>query len=337
MSTLYLQNIVESIQWDNLPYEWLDFDFVRFSDKKTLYDYQQQSLKNALKALYKYYLDLQGKKEQFYELYKNNGLTEKLDLENKDIIKKIFQEFSKDYAIQDDKIEGYHFINRMSFWMATGSGKTLVIVKLIELLQSLMSKSLIPQKDILFLTYREDLLEQFKKHIIEFNQGNNAVLINLYDLKNYNSVKRENKLKFGNEIDVFYYRSDLISDEQKDKIIDFRNYDNNGNWYILLDESHKGDREDSKRQQFYSILSRNGFLFNFSATFTNIIDFVTCVYNFNLEQFIKRGYGKQIYISQSNILDLSRKNNDFDALEKQKIILKILLLYTYINQQKIQI
>ncbi|HRS54130.1 MAG TPA: DEAD/DEAH box helicase family protein [Bacteroidales bacterium] len=335
MSKLYLQNIVESIQWNNLLYEWLDFDFAKFSENKTLYDYQQQSLKNASKALYKYYIDLLGNKEQFFELYKNNGLTEKvdLDLKNNSKIKKIFQEFDKNFNIQDDRIEGYHFINRMSFWMATGSGKTLIVVKLIELLQSLMSKKLIPQKDILFLTYREDLLEQFKNHIEEFNKSNNTFFINLYDLKSYDSVKRENKLIFGNAIDIFYYRSDLISDEQKDKIIDFRNYDSNGNWYILLDEAHKGDREDSKRQQFYSILSRNGFLFNFSATFTNPIDFVTCAYNFNLEKFIQQGYGKQIYVLQSDISNLNKKE-EFTEIQKQIIILKILLLYTYINEQK---
>ncbi len=95
---------------------------------------------------------------------------------------------------------------------------------------------------------------------------------------------------------MFYYRSDNLSDEQKEKIIDFRNYDNNGQWYILLDEAHKGDREDSKRQQIYSILSRHGFIFNFSATFTDPREIVTTAYNFNLSEFIRKGYGKHIYI-----------------------------------------
>jgi len=29
-------------------------------------------------------------------------------------------------------------------------------------------------------------------------------------------------------MNVFYYRSDNLSDEQKERIIDFRNYDDNG-------------------------------------------------------------------------------------------------------------
>ncbi len=48
---LYLQNIVNSIQFENLPQEWLDFDFVKFSNKKKLFDYQQQALKNAVKEI----------------------------------------------------------------------------------------------------------------------------------------------------------------------------------------------------------------------------------------------------------------------------------------------
>ncbi|MCR4418105.1 MAG: DEAD/DEAH box helicase family protein [Ignavibacteria bacterium] len=334
MSKLYLQNIVESIVWENLPAEWINLDLAKFSQNKTLFDYQQQSLKNAIKALYKYYNDLHADKYKFFELYQYNGFSENLDLDlknNKN--KKIFEEYDKDYTIRDDRIEFYHFINRMSFWMATGSGKTLVIVKLLEILGNLISSNQIPAKDILFLTYREDLIEQFKKHIEEFNYSNNSVFINLFDLKNYDSIKRDNRLRYGNELTVFYYRSDLISDEQKDKIIDFRNYDNSGNWYLLLDEAHKGEKEDSKRQQFYSILSRNGFLFNFSATFTDQIDFATCVFNFNLEKFITNGYGKQIFISKSDISNISSRN-EFTEEEKKIIVLKILLLYAFISKQK---
>jgi len=332
---LYLQNIADSIQWDKLSLEWIDFDLAKFSENKTLFDYQQSALRNAIKALYKYYVDLGANKERFFELYKNNGFEENLDfdLENRKT-KRIFEDFRKDYTIVgESKIAFYHFINRMSFWMATGSGKTLVIVKLIEVLFNLIKTNQIPNRKILFLTYREDLIEQFKRHIEEFNNSTNSVHINLFNLKDYELVRRENRLKFGNEVDVFYYRSDLISDEQKDKIIDFRNYDNSGNWYILLDEAHKGDKEDSKRQQFYSILSRNGFLFNFSATFTDPTDFITCVYNFNLEKFITNGYGKQIYVSQSDISKLGKKE-DFTEEAKQVIILKIFLLYAYIAKQK---
>ncbi len=103
-----------------------------------------------------------------------------------------------------------------------------------------------------------------------------------------------------------------------------------------MDEAHKGDKEDSKRQIFYSILSRNGFMFNFSATFDDDRDFATCVYNFNLARFIEEGYGKHIYVSEENIKALEDKDNIIDT-EKQKILLKIFLLQTAISKQLVEV
>ena len=342
MADLYLQNIVNDIRLEDLPEQWQGFDFSRFSENKTLFDFQQKALKNALRALWLFYKDKNADKQSMFNRYRLNGLEEDLDYDTQkkqdSKTVKYLLEYDKDYPVVDSKISFSCFINRMSFWMATGSGKTLVIVKLIELLGTLMSRGEIPKKDILFLTCREDLLDQFKKHVEEFNSYNFDTRIQLKSLKDYGSVKQQNALPLTkNEITVFCYRSDLISDEQKDKTVDFRNYDNNGEWYIILDEAHKGEKdpttkkEDSKRQMLYSILSRNGFLFNFSATFTDQIDFITCVFNFNLAEFVKEGYGKHIYVSSGNI-DAFRDRNDFSPAEKQKIVLKTLLLLTYINK-----
>lgn len=330
---LYLQNIVNNFNLNNIPSDWLGIEFVKFSDKKYLFDYQQKALENALKALYLYYKQYEESKSDFYKHYQNNGLTQDLSYNVKKESKtiKYLLEYDKDFPVTNDKISFEYFINRMSFWMATGSGKTLVIVKLLELLGYLMQNNKIPKKDILFLTYRDDLLEQFQKHVNEFNSARHTISINLIHLKQYATNKQNPTLKFGNTIDVYFYRSDLISDEQKDKIVNFKNYDNNGNWYILLDEAHKGDREDSKRQIYYSILCRNGFMFNFSATFTDERDYVTCVYNFNLARFIEEGYGKHIYISKQNIQALEKKQ-DLTKTEKQKILLKIFLLQAAINK-----
>ena len=331
---LYLQKIVEYLNQDNIPVDWLGVDFKRFSKEKSLFDYQQKALENSLKALYLYYEEFKENKSDFYKHYQNNSLSEDLSYNVKKESKtiKYLLEYDKDFPVIDDKISFEHFINRMSFWMATGSGKTLIIVKLIELLYYLMENNKIPKKDILFLTYRDDLLEQFQKHVSEFNSASHDIFISLINLKLYDETKHNSTLKFANNIDVYYYRSDLISDKQKDKIINYKNYDNNGNWYIILDEAHKGDREDSKRQIFYSILSRNGFMFNFSATFTDERDYATCVYNFNLEKFIQEDYGKHIYVSKENIKALENKDATSET-EKQKILLKIFILLTAINKK----
>ncbi|MDK2791605.1 MAG: hypothetical protein PWQ25_468 [Deferribacteres bacterium] len=331
---LYLQHIVESFNINNISDDWFGVDFSNFSKTKSLFDYQQKALENSLKALYLYYKNCEGNKTELYKYYQSNGLAEDLSYTIKKDSKtiKYLLEYDNDYPVVNGKISFEYFVNRMSFWMATGSGKTLVIVKLIELLDHLIENEKISNNDILFLTHRDDLIQQFKNHIDEYNSFNTDVTINLINLKDYAISKYNPLLNLGNSINVYYYRSDLISDEQKDKIVDYKNYDNNGNWYIILDEAHKGDREESKRQTFYSILSRNGFLFNFSATFTDKIDFATCVYNFNLARFIEEGYGKHIYISRENIKSLENKENIIET-EKQKILLKIFLLQSAINKQ----
>jgi type III restriction enzyme len=397
MTRIYLQQMVEDIPDDRLPEAWVDHDLAFFSHMKRLYDYQQQALRNALKALWKYYegaespltpslsplgkggegegsggidpslasggevegrvqspftpslsplekggegegsggiLTTYQRKQQLWEWYKDNGLTEDFSLEPKSTFGGLLREYYADYIdARTGKIAYEAFINRMGFWMATGSGKTLLIVKLIELLGHLRRLGELPPCDILFLAPRDDLIEQLRRHVHEFNVSHSDTPIVLYELKEYAAVKRERRSLFQhNEIAVFYYRSDNLSDEQKEKIVDFRNYDNHGQWFVLLDEAHKGDREESKRQHIYSILSRNGFLFNFSATFTDPRDIATTVYNLNLSEYILQGYGKHLLVLQQELRAFKDKSEDFSDDEKRKVVLKALILLAYVRK-----
>jgi superfamily II DNA or RNA helicase len=340
MIRTYLQNIIEeSKRFSDLPANWNSFDLENFSKNKKLWDYQQEALKNAIIILWKYFEDFadyqederlevnQERKRKFFKWYKDNGLEEKIDIKLDKRKRNIYNLLTEYYPYEDSKISYEHFINRMCFWMATGSGKTLVIIKLIHILKELMERKEIPSYDILFLTHRDDLIEQLKKHIDEFNYSSETK-IDLRELKEYPEVKRQRNL-FG--ITVFYYRSDNLNDEQKEKIIDFKNYDDNGKWFIFLDEAHKGDREEAKRQQICSILSRNGFLFNSSATFVDRRDKITCAYNFNLEKYINAGYGKYIGVLKQEIRAF-REREDYSDEEKQKIVLKSLILLTYVKK-----
>ena len=345
---IYLQSMVEGIPDSMLPQAWVDHDFGFFSHAKRLYDYQQQALRNALKALWKYcehFVDHQQgetddanrqRKQRLCQWYRDNGLSEDLSIEPKSTFADLLREYYADYIdAQTGKIAYEAFINRMGFWMATGSGKTLVIVKLVELLGRLRRIGEVPPCDILFLTHRDDLIEQLKRHVDEFNASHSDALIVLHELKEYAAVKRERRSLFReHEMTVFYYRSDNLGDEQKEKIVDFRNYENGGRWFVLLDEAHKGDREDSKRQHIYSILSRNGFLFNFSATFTDPRDIATTVYNFNLSEYIRRGYGKHLLVLQQELRAFKDKSEDYTGDEKRKLVLKMLMLLAYARKMR---
>ncbi|MBI9051759.1 MAG: DEAD/DEAH box helicase family protein [Anaerolineaceae bacterium] len=327
--------MVENISASLLPPNWNSFELSNFSHGKTLWDYQQEALENALLALWKYYQEPQlsekERKKAYMRWYEDFGLEINLDLSidrSSSAKRKVASLLDQYYEVDEDSISYDHFINRMCFWMATGSGKTLVIVKLIELLHRLIQYDEIPKKDILVLTHRDDLLEQLKVHVQEFNLDG-KLYIRLHELRDYAEIKRQvPSLLHEQEINIFYYRSDNLSDERKEKIINFHSFDNDGNWYILLDEAHKGDKDDSKRQHIYSILSRNGFLFNFSATFTDSRDIVTTVANFNLSEFIKRGFGKHIAVLKQEVHGFNN-GDEYTDEEKQKIVLKALILLAY--------
>ncbi len=351
MDGSYLDSIAKNIDLESIPLQWKNIDFVKFSENKSLYPYQREALENTLKILYRYFFDFNKKdtkslKETFLRISKQNNLTSEQLKENFAYT----EPSSKAYEILVDYFESeyrvlpaYNFINRMCFWMATGSGKSIVLIKLIELLHDLMKGGLIPKNDILFLTHRLDLIDQLKAHINEFNtyarKERNIELV-VRDLKELPDRKIANESFKDYYIDIYYYRSDLISDVQKENIINFKNYDNEGNWYIILDEAHKGDSDESKRKQYYNILCRNGFLFNFSATFTDEIDVLSTVYNINLSEYIKKGFGKHLFVLQEQFKNFQTYQVqegrklvlDFVEEEKQKIVLMSLILLTFIKK-----
>ncbi len=333
--------MVDQLDFDTMPQEWTNLEISSFSKQITIWDFQQQAIRNCIKCLYLFYHENNASKPSFYQQYIEFGLSPQIQEQismlssKKDNVMADYLDYYYNFhGHKSSRISFEHFINRQAFWMATGSGKSIIIIKLIQLLHILMNRNCIPRNDILLLTHREDLIIQFTRHIREFNahQINNGFSLKLVSLKDYESEKRHRANPSINQATVFFYRSDLFRDEEKQSILDFRNYENNGKWYLILDEAHKGDKEDSKQQCIFSIMSRNGFLFNFSATFIEPSDIITTIFNHNLEKFINNGYGKHIFISNSDIRGFSRKiDNETMDFEKRITILKSLILLTYIK------
>ncbi|MCS6998206.1 MAG: DEAD/DEAH box helicase family protein [Aquificaceae bacterium] len=322
---MILSGIIKSLNLDcdNL----LKTDLFTFSLSKTLFEYQVEAVKSAVKVLYLYYGE---GREKLYHRYKRYSEGKSLCFRLKKQAVEILS--SEGFHIEEDRICLQQIINRASFWMATGSGKTLVIIKVMEVLKELIGRKLIPKSDILFLTYREDLIEQFTRHLDEFNQHRDDK-IHAFSLKDYAKVKARVDLHLNRDgVDVFYYRSDLLSEEEKEKILNYRRFPRN--WYLLLDEAHKGDKRDSKRQAIFTALSKEGFMFNFSATFTEEIDHLTCAYNLNLAEFLSHGYGKRIALLGYGTEAIVDRRGKFSKEEKEKTLLKTLILFTLIKKAR---
>ena len=202
MARALLQDMIEDIRFEDLPANWNSFNLESFSETKKLWDYQEEAVENALKVLWKYYEDFldyqenenlelnKKRKEKFYKWYKDNGMEENLDIRLDKRKRELYELLTEYYSPSEDKKFSYeNFVNRMSFWMATGSGKTLVIIKLIQILSELIKRGEIPPHDILVLTHRDDLIEQLRKHVDEFNYKKETKIV-LKELKEYPEVKR---------------------------------------------------------------------------------------------------------------------------------------------------
>ena len=56
---LLYQNIAEELSYKALPSEWTMINLSTFSSDISLFDYQQEAIKNATKLLYYYFCSLQ--------------------------------------------------------------------------------------------------------------------------------------------------------------------------------------------------------------------------------------------------------------------------------------
>ena len=61
---IFLQDMIENLRFEDLPPTWNTFDLESFSKDKRLWDYQQNALKNAIKALWKYFEDFADYQEK---------------------------------------------------------------------------------------------------------------------------------------------------------------------------------------------------------------------------------------------------------------------------------
>ncbi|MGL2856997.1 DEAD/DEAH box helicase family protein [Helicobacter pylori] len=307
----------------NEPLEMLDFK--SFDNNKELLDYQQQALINAFRMLIAYFRDFKESKKEFYAFYQKHYSFAHCDFAKK----KLNPLLKSHFKVENHCVSFENFINRLAFYMATGSGKTIVIIKLVELLSVAIRMGLIPKKNIMFFSANENLIQQFKKEIEKYNRSKDYS--KQIDFKNLKSVTNKDfyhsPKDFFQKIALFYYRADLMSDEEsKENLLNYKDYWDNGENYVILDEAHKGNKSESKRQAIFSLLSQKGFLFNFSATFTEESDLITAVYNLSVGEWVKLGYGKESVLLKKNNLNAFKELKDLNDREKEIALLKALLL-----------
>ncbi len=202
----------------NEPLERLDFK--SFDSNKELLDYQQQALINAFRMLVAYFRDFKENKKEFYAFYQKHYSFANCDFTNK----KLNPLLKSHFKVENQRVSFENFINRLAFYMATGSGKTIVIIKLVELLSVAIRMGLIPKKNIMFFSANENLIKQFEKEIEKYNRGKD--FSKQIDFKNLKSITHQDFHRtpkgFFEKITLFYYRADLMNDEgSKENLVNY--------------------------------------------------------------------------------------------------------------------
>jgi len=243
---------------------------------------------------------------------------EKLLKNLNDFLKKFNDDLPKKEQIERFK---YEELNKLAFWNATGSGKTLLMH--MNMFQ-FSHYSKIKINKTLLLTPNEGLSEQ---HKLEFDESGIESEIFSKDSKG---------LFESNCIEII--ENTKLKDEDGDKTVAVDSFEDNN--LVFIDEGHRGSSGDEWKIN-RDKLSVNGFAFEYSATFGQAISSGTgkkkieltneyakaILFDYSYKYFYNDGYGKNY-----SILNLSEEKDE--VIKKYYLIASLLTFYQQIKIYK---
>jgi hypothetical protein len=204
-------------------------------------------------------------------------------------------------APEASRIEPYtrQDLNKLAFWMATGSGKTLLMhINILQYLHYLkVHKRQRELNRIILLTPNEGLSYQ---HLEEFRLS--GIPAELFS--------KEGRMLFtGRVVEIIDIHK--LRDEMGEKTVAVEAFE--GNNLVLVDEGHRGTSgaEIGAWMQKRNQLCENGFSFEYSATFGQAIKasdnrtleqtYAKCIlFDYSYKYFYRDGYGKDYRILNLN-------------------------------------
>jgi hypothetical protein len=195
-------------------------------------------------------------------------------------------------------------LNKLAFWNATGSGKTLLMhVNIKQYLHYAQKHSKGHESKILLITPNEPLSRQ---HLLDFNLS--GIPANIF-------TRNQSGMFSGKEVEIIEVSK--LSDETKEKTVAVDSFETHN--LVLVDEGHGGMSGDQWKK-FRDKLSTTGFAFEYSATFGQAISAAakgkkdeltqeyskSILFDYSYKYFYEDGYGKDY-----RILNLKEDNVDF--------------------------
>ena len=267
--------------------------------KEKLYEYDQHIVQytneinekrpDKIKWKYFQYLSL-----LFVEVYLDMYFSNKQRL-----LEQINRFMAEDFNLRPDTTHGLppfaeDDLNKLAFWSATGSGKTLLMHINIKQYQYYAKKNKAKKLNrIIILTPNEGLSAQHMKELELSNMQ--AELFN----------KSGGELFRGNTIEVIDINK--LADSDGDKTVAVESFE--GNNLVMVDEGHRGSSGDAWKR-YRNTLTSEGFSFEYSATFGQAIAAANgttrkvlleeygkaTLFDYSYRYFYNDGYGKDYRI-----------------------------------------
>jgi hypothetical protein len=195
-------------------------------------------------------------------------------------------------------------LNKLAFWNATGSGKTLLMhINIKQYLHYAQKHSRGHESKILLITPNEPLSRQ---HLSDLELS--GIPANIFS-------KNQSGMFSGREVEIIEISK--LSEESKDRTVAVDSFETEN--LVLIDEGHGGMSGDQWKR-FRDQLSKTGFAFEYSATFGQAINAASkgkkeeltqeyaksILFDYSYKYFYEDGYGKDY-----RILNLKEDNADF--------------------------
>jgi len=196
---------------------------------------------------------------------------------------------------QSERVDIPHFeekdLKKLAYWMATGSGKTLIMH--INYWQFLKYNTQ-PLDNIILVTPNEGLSKQ---HYNEMQKS--GISCRLY------SESPDSLTLYKNQ--VFIIDVHKLTEEKKGAGVRVETSYFEGRNLVFIDEGHKGQTtEEQVWKKLREDLGKDGFVFEYSATFGQVINeknkglleeySKAIVFDYSYKYFYEDGYGKDFYV-----------------------------------------
>jgi len=191
------------------------------------------------------------------------------------------------------------YMSKLAYWSATGSGKTLLMhINFLQFLEYNKGSRKIEYDNVLLITPNERLTSQ---HIDELNLS--SIENKRFEIqRTLDDWALEDPIKV---IEISKIKKEVESKDGKSIPVEAFGKRN----IVFVDEGHKGHSTEYKiwKNNRKELVENNGFTFEYSATFREIVDdvatfkeYASCIiFDYRYEYFNKDGFGKDY-----SILDL---------------------------------